>query len=391
MQALEFGVAEAGDREQLADVLSHGFGFPKESANLWFERAGHKNVRVLRDGGRAQGGLLVVPMGQFFGGREVPMLGVAGVGVRPDARGQGLAKELMLRTLLEARDAFAISTLYPATVKLYQSVGYERAGARFRVELSPQGLTETPRAPGLTIHEVQGCPEELRASYAQSAQRHNGMLARGDYVWRRVYEPRDMVTKSFVVRRGDVCEGHAVISNKMSPKGTTQVAVTDLAAHTTEAARAILSLLAGYRSIADVVGWHGAPWGALMTEIPERHHKISLTEHFMVRMLHVERALSTRGYNPLVSGEVVVAVQDPALSANSGTYALHVTGGSARVEQSSLAAEVTLTERGLSALYTGFQSAEDLAVRGLAAGTPRALQTLTALFAGPLPCMVDMF
>jgi predicted acetyltransferase len=391
MKGIELGGADASDREQLADVLSHCFGFPKESATLWFERAGHKNLRVLRDASKVLGGLFTIPMGQFFGGREVPMVGVAGVGIRPDARGRGLAKELMLRTLAEVRDTYCISVLYPATVKLYQSVGYERAGARFRVELAPQSLVESPRASGLSLHEVPGCPEEIRASYARAARRGNGMLARGEYVWRRVYEPRDMVTKSFVVRRGEHCEGHVVLSNKMIPKGTTQVAVTDIAAHTKDAAQALISLLAAYRSIADLVGWYGAPGSALMTEIPERHHKTAITEHFMLRVLHVPQALAARGYNPLVSAHLIVAVQDPAMPGNSGTYALAVRDGAATVEPSDLPAEVTLTERGLSALYTGFQSAEELAVRGLATGNTAALHKLSALFAGPFPCMVDMF
>lgn len=39
--------------------------------------------------------LVRVPVGQRFGGRSVPMLGIAGVAVPPERRGGGLARRLM--------------------------------------------------------------------------------------------------------------------------------------------------------------------------------------------------------------------------------------------------------------------------------------------------------
>ncbi len=61
-------------------------------------------MRLLREGGTDVACALRVPMGQFFGGRSVAMMGVAGVAVAPEARGRGLATRVMQEVLREARE-----------------------------------------------------------------------------------------------------------------------------------------------------------------------------------------------------------------------------------------------------------------------------------------------
>jgi predicted acetyltransferase len=52
---------------------------------------------------------------------------------------------------------------------------------------------------------------------------------------------------------------------------------------------------------------------------------------------------------------------------------------------------VQLSERGLSALYTGFQGATELARAGLLLADDASLATLHDLFSGPAPAMADYF
>src|SRR5690606_17876867 len=110
------------------------FGLAPERARKWV--VDHlSGIRALRRRGQVLGGLLLIPMGQFFGCRRVSMTGVAGVSVVPAARGQGVATRLMTAALREMRRGNALSALYPATMPLYRRVGYELAGARYRVEV----------------------------------------------------------------------------------------------------------------------------------------------------------------------------------------------------------------------------------------------------------------
>src|SRR4051812_31444593 len=117
------------DLDELGAILGGSFAFPALETEPWLAGAGFENVRVVRDRKRALGCLLLIPMGQFFGGRSLPMVGIAGVGVGLSDRGRGVARFLMAEALREiAARGFALSTLYPATQTLYRAVGYERAG-----------------------------------------------------------------------------------------------------------------------------------------------------------------------------------------------------------------------------------------------------------------------
>src|SRR5690348_17003017 len=70
-------------------------------------------------------------MRQWWHGREVPMAGVAGVTVAPEHRGRGVGRQLMTALLDEiAARGYPLSALFPATMSLYRSLGWELAGAR---------------------------------------------------------------------------------------------------------------------------------------------------------------------------------------------------------------------------------------------------------------------
>ncbi|MBX3220552.1 MAG: GNAT family N-acetyltransferase [Labilithrix sp.] len=390
---LELSPALDADTDRLGDVLSHAFGFPRDEASLWFERAGIENLRVLKRGGVLRGGLVEIPMGQWFGGRSVTMMGVAGVGVVPEERGRGVAAHMMVSMLREARArGFALSTLYPASVTLYRRAGYERAGARFAISFDPRML-DLPRVPEVTVGEVSGTPEDVVALYGATAPRFPGYIDRGPYVWTRVSKPRGHVTKTFTVSHGGALEGYVVVSHAMGGADTS-VLVTDLAATTSRAARAILRLLAEYRSLATVVKWHGGPSDLFTNLLPERHHTVSITDSFMLRIVDVARALSLRGWPRGAGGSLTLEVDDASMPENSGLYAVTLEGGRATVATGRAAAgapRAKLTERGLAALYAGHAPAHVLADAGWLEADDAARVLLDAWFAGAYPSMRDFF
>ena len=94
---MECGVL-SGEAETLAlsRILGWAFGIDAADTRGWLDHAGLENVRVARKNDEILGGLAEIPMGQWFGGRSVPMLGLAGVGVAPAARGERVALTLVL-------------------------------------------------------------------------------------------------------------------------------------------------------------------------------------------------------------------------------------------------------------------------------------------------------
>ena len=386
--------ANDGERSALGGLLAHAFGFPVADAVGWFERAKHENVRVVRRAGQVGAGLLEVPMGQFFGGRSVPTMGVAGVGVAPDQRGQGVGTRMMVAMLREAKArGFALSTLYPATITLYRRAGYERAGARFEVKLDPATCT-IDRVSGVAISELHGLPDEVAALYTAFARHRPGFLDRGPYLWSRVDRPRNLTPKVFAVRAEitGALEGYVALAHAGPGPHSTVVTVTDLAATTARAAQAILRLLVEYRSLARTVTWGGPASDPFMNLLPERHFTVELDSYWMVRVVDVGRALVERGFPTCARGAVVLDLTDASMPECSGRYGVAVERGRANVGDPAAGAPVvSLTERALAALYTGHVSPRDLAALGWLDAGEEALDLLATWFAGPLPSMRDHF
>jgi len=392
-----FRPALEADHDALADLLSHGFGFPKDDAKGWFTRPGTA-LRVFRrtTNNALAGGLLEIPMAQFFGGKSVPTMGVAGVGIANGERGRGVGVKMMTAMLREARSqGFALSSLYPATLSLYRRAGYERAGNHYAGTFDPRTF-EVPRVPDVTVAEVateeNGLPVELRALYQSNATRATGYLDRGEYIWSRITNPRGMTTKTFSFSHGEKLEGYVVVSHAMLGDAST-VTVTDHVATTKRAANAILRLLIEYRSLATKVKWKGNPSDLFTNLLPERHYEFAVTDSWMIRIVDPSVALTMRGYPKLATGTVTFHVEDAALPENSGSYALTISDRKATVTKAAAAAsqKVALTERALASLYAGHSTPQVLAAAGMLEADEDTMATLEAWFQGPYPITPDFY
>jgi GNAT superfamily N-acetyltransferase len=104
------------------------------------------------DGDRPAAAATFHDMRQWWCGRAVPMAGVGGVMVAPEDRGRGIARRLMTALLDEvAARGYPLSALYPATMPLYRSLGWELAGARDTAVIPARSLRDlAPPDPAVT-------------------------------------------------------------------------------------------------------------------------------------------------------------------------------------------------------------------------------------------------
>jgi len=376
------------DLMALGGILGWAFGFDPADALTWLDHGGLVNVRLARRGDRVVGGLLEIPMGQWFGGRSVPLLGLAGVGVAPEARGEKIALSLVLDALKAARArGLFLSALYPATLRLYRAAGYELAGNRYRLTAALGDLPTTRGELDVTPLEPADTAA-VEALYRRVARDRPGYLDRGPYVWQRARASRKEAYRGFAVRGGGGLEGYAYLSQR-GPDDQRELVVHDFLTTTAPALRRFTAFFAEHRSTIKWLSLRSSALDPLVFTAPERSFRIELSETWMLRVLDVEGALMARGYPP-IDAAIDFELSDRTLPENSGRYRLQVTGGRAEVTPGGRG-DVALDERALAALYTGFLSPVALAAAGRIEGEPTALARLGALFAGPPPVMPDYF
>jgi predicted acetyltransferase len=378
---------DPADLEALAPIVAWAFGDEPSNSLAWLKRGEPGCIRVAGRSTKIEAGLLEVPMGQWFGGRRLELLGLAGVAIAPEARGQGVGFGLVRAALRAARErSVALSMLYPSTYRLYRKAGYELAGSWCRFTLQLGQLTRSARS--LAVESLDGdAAEDL---YRRVACQRNGYLDRGPYAWGRVRAPRGEPARGFGVSGSEGLLGYIYARPAELRKMPLDLRLSDFVACTPLAFRVLLSFLAEHSSTADRASWCGGPADARLLGLPERALSASIEEHWMLRVVHVEQALLGRGY-PELDADIDLDVEDDVLPENTGTYGLRVRAGKPELATAASARRARLGARALAALYSGFVSPFELVWAGQLEADERALATLSGLFAGPAPACADFF
>jgi predicted acetyltransferase len=171
------------------------------------------------------------------------------------------------------------------------------------------------------------------------------------------------------------------------------VRVQELIYTTAEALRGLLGFLGGQESQSgDVVFVHSAlpelsPLHLLLAE-PHREIEVSAFIPWMQRIVHLELAMSARGWPAHAAGKVELEVADPVLG--SDRLILEVEGGEGRVTKGGSGA-VRCGIGALSAWYSSALRAQDAALLGLMEGDAGALIAMDRLIAGGVPWIPDFF
>ena len=134
------------DFDAQLDLGQRAFGvYPPENRASWLYaarlRAGHGLFLGAFTGETPAGAAMVHDMRQYWAGRPVGCAGVAAVKVAPEYRGRGIGRRLMTELLdLIAARGYPLSALYPATMPIYRSLGWELAGAKHRFTVPARSL-----------------------------------------------------------------------------------------------------------------------------------------------------------------------------------------------------------------------------------------------------------
>ena len=377
-------LASNDEANQLGRILGQCFISPPSDSEKYFDRIGQENFRVLRANDSIAGGLALLPMGQWWGGRRVPMTGIASVGIAPEYRGSGAAIAMMQHTITELYEQkVPLSVLYAAAQQLYRRAGYEQAGLTCGWEIDPEVIAMRNRP--LTIHSIPLDADLLTKLYSQQAPVNSGNLDRHSAIWKEILTADDQPIYAYSFGN----EGYAIVTQQRS-NGSARLRILDWVLLTPAAGRTFWSFLADHRSMIDLVQWKSSAIDPLTLLLPEQNFKPRFIERWMLRIVDAAAALEMRGYPDHVAAELHLDLQDDLIAANCGRFCLTVAEGRAQVTRGGSGA-LKLDIRGLAPLYTNLFTPMQLRAAGWLEGDDRTLTTAGQLFSGASPWMLDFF
>ncbi|KAM3099174.1 enhanced intracellular survival protein Eis [Phormidesmis sp. 146-12] len=374
---------------QLGQILAQCFNAPPADESVYMSRVGIQNIRVLCDQDRVIGGLGLLEMGQWYGSR-VPMVGIGGVGILPEYRGQGGAIALMQTVLQELHTReIPLSVLYSAAQPLYRKAGYEQAGTLCIWSVLTSELEM--RADRLPIERVSLNVEEFAPLYQQQASQTNGFLDRNPFIWQGLLNAdKGMPLHAYRIGTATQPEGYVIFEHQ-NEGDYSQIVIRDWVLLTPAAVRKFWAFWAVHRSQVDRIQWRSSAIEALSLVLPEQKNvEIKTHSRWMLRIVHVQKALEQRGYSPDVSAELHLEIRDGLFPANAGKFILTVEKEQATVTKGGRG-DLQLDVSSLSPLYTGLFSPAQLQWCDRLTGSDAALAIATQLFAGSPPWMPDAF
>jgi predicted acetyltransferase len=314
---------------------------------------------------------------------------------------------------------YPLSALFPATMPIYRSLGWELAGGKYQATIPARSLwtlaaPDTSVATSAPAARPRPRPRsrpaaEVRRAGAEDAAQITGIIGRahqaardaGPLTWDegpfRQWLARPDLYCYLVDGDGGGGGDGGFAAYRWGDDGRHgELFVERVHATTPESLRALWSGIASHSSVSRTVAVLTSPSDPFWWLTAERDATIAKRAMWMLRVVDAPAAIAARGFPPAVSAAVPLEINDSARPANSGTWQLEVADGKGALTPVGRPGgpggwpPLTLGARGLAALYAGTPVAT-LRLAGLAAGgAPDADAALDAVFAAT-PYMVDDF
>jgi len=386
--------------KQVAQV----FAWDEPVVRLWVGQHGEENIRLITLGDHPAGGLTLMPMGTFLGGKRVSLTGIAVVVVPAEHRGRGIGTTLTRDAIREVHvSGAALAGLYPATLPVYRHAGFEHAGVRYGVTLPIAGLTLRDDGTlksdlkSMTLEPFEPARQrELEAFYTSLAPSYHGFLDRTAPIWAaKTHHFRGEPTRGFLVRHNGTLEGYFFFLQKREGANPFDLIVTDVLFRTPRAGRRIAAYFADHWSIAREVRFLGSPFHPLFSLFTERVEKATLQDKWMLRIVNVKAAIEQRGYPAGLSTRFALDITDPLLESNTGLWEVHIEHGRATTHKTSttILPILPVSIAALAPIYSGYQSPATLLAAGqiVADADPAALAAVGDAFRSEMPWMQEIY
>lgn len=315
------------------------------------------------------------PFSMRFNGERIAVAGVSSVGTLPTKRRRGYLRRAMERSFGDQRDqGQSLAILHASLATIYQRFGYSVASTHYDYRIDPLDIrfASGPEPGGETRITDRDELPLLKQIYRSFATPRNGLVHRGDALWRAGpfadEDPKDGPVYAAVYEEDGEALSYIIYTNRETasgaPAGRTQLlTVRDYAWLTPEAYVAIWQHIGAHDLVGEVYVRNAPEDDPLFYLLQEpRCIQRRARDGLMLRVIDVERALPQRPYGApaALSFELI----DEACDWNHGLWELETDGPNTEVRRSRRAPQLRIPIHALGALVNGYLSATALAEMG---------------------------
>lgn len=327
------------DRDLLIQLRELGMG----DGNTWSHkieqdpRYSYKNYVLAEQAGQAVGCSCMFSNQMWLSGVPIEMGAVTDVTVHPDYQDKGVF-EAVMQHLLEAMHArgIAISVKFPTAYAPYRSLGYESAAVWHVYRLTPDQLFSFGEAKHVRPFTEDDLPAIRSVYRGNQLSQADGRLMRSAALWDQIVAEKYRRGKNFIiVYDNDAIEGYAkcrIIQNSA-------LQIVEMFFSSDEAYRGLWGYFADKPDITRIhcLSPADAPLlhtmhatvdkGDLNQTATTFHDVYYATTSFMLRVINITEALTSRFYPHNMMGNRIIKINDPQLPANTELINFRIVNG----------------------------------------------------------------
>ncbi len=306
----------------------------------------------------------------FRDGEIIPVGGIGGVAVAPEARREKIAYWMMLRAIqIMEQNSTPLSALYPFRHRFYHKLGWGKVGKVVRYRFNPKSLPAYPGKQHVTPVITYEDQEEVMTCYRRWAEDRNGLFERDERVWYEKTFKNELCFGYRSPKSGEI-EGYVLYSYKPLPFDThfleTDLSIRELIWTNRGAFRGLVGFLASQGDQVRSIEYHdqsGLPFEQILSEPVavngQRNMELgsevaAVGSNLMGRIIRLRKILTLLGRGNHTKGKVTFNIKDDLNPENSKPVTVDFDNGHSEFPRNG-SADITLSTdiATLSAIYWG--------------------------------------